>query len=329
MNNFGILFRLSIFGESHGNAVGVVIDGFPAGIVIGEEDFAIDLERRKGSNQAGTTPRKEEDKPVLLTGIFNGKSTGAPITIIFENKNLRSQDYEKQKEISRPGHADFVAQKKFKGFQDYRGGGHFSGRLTLCLVAAGVLAKKVLHIIYPQLSIEAKLIELGAEKNIEIGLQKALAANDSVGGIVECIAHPLPIGLGEPFFNSVESLLSHAIFSIPAIKGIEFGSGFGAAKMQGSKHNDPITDASGKTTSNNAGGITGGISNGNPLVFRVAVKPASSTPQQQNSLNISTGKMEDFTISGRHDLAIALRVPVVVEAVTACVLLDLSLFNRQ
>jgi len=328
VNNFGNLFRLSIFGESHGNAVGVVIDGCPPGISLTEADFEEDLERRKGSKQKGTTPRKEDDMPVFLSGVFNGKTTGAPLTIIFENKNTRSQDYENQKEIFRPGHADFVAEKKFKGFQDYRGGGHFSGRLTVCLVAAAVVAKKVLKNIFPLLSIEAKLIELGGEKNIETGLQNALAANDSVGGIVECVAQPLPVGLGEPFFNSVEALISHAVFSIPAIKGIEFGSGFGAAKMPGSRHNDPITDASGKTATNNAGGITGSISNGNPLVFRVVVKPASSTPQQQNSLNTTTGKMEDFTIAGRHDLAIALRVPVVIEAVTACVLLDLALMNK-
>lgn len=325
MNNFGTLFRLSIFGESHGSAVGVVIDGCPPGFALQEADFSEDMERRKGLNQKGTTPRKEDDKPVFHSGLFNGKTTGAPLTIIFDNKNVRSEDYEKQREIPRPGHADFVAQQKFKGFQDYRGGGHFSGRLTVCLVAAGVIAKKILRSLYPELSIEAKLIELGGEKNIEAGLQKAIDAKDSVGGIVECVAKHLPIGWGEPFFNSVESLISHAVFSIPAIKGIEFGAGFDAAKMFGSKHNDSIVDISGKTATNHAGGIVGGITNGNPLVFKVAVKPTSSTPQQQHSMNLATGKMEDFSIKGRHDLSIALRVPVVVEAVTACVLLDLAL----
>lgn len=329
MNQFGLLFRLSVFGESHGTAVGLLIDGCPPGIDIDEADFVEDMERRKGKNQPGTTPRKEEDKPVFLSGIFKGKTTGAPLTIIFENKQTRSEDYEKQKDIARPGHADFVAEKKFKGFQDYRGGGHFSGRLTVCLVAAGVVAKKILKGVVPKAGIKARLVELGAEQNIEQGLQKALNAGDSVGGIVECTAGPLPIGWGEPFFNSVESLISHAVFSIPAIKGIEFGAGFGAAKMFGSQHNDPIMDASGKTTTNNSGGISGGLTNGNPLVFRVAVKPTSSTPQKQHSYNRVSGKMEDFSIKGRHDLSIALRVPVVIEAVTACVLLDLAMINKS
>lgn len=326
MNNFGTIFKISIFGESHGPSVGIVIDGCPPGISIKAQDFAADLERRKGGNQKGTTPRKEDDEPVFLSGVFNELSTGAPIAITFTNSNTRSSDYEKQKAIPRPGHADFVAAQKFKGFQDYRGGGHFSGRLTVCLVAAGVIAKKILS--QQGITCEASIKEIGGEADIEKGLQKAIDAKDSVGGIVECICGKIPAGLGEPFFNSVESLLSHAVFSIPAVKGIEFGAGFAAATMFGSEHNDAIINGQGKTKTNHAGGIVGGISNGNDLVFRVVVKPTSSTPKQQESLNTDTKQVESFSIKGRHDLCIALRVPPVLEAVTAIVLADLLLLNK-
>ncbi|HEX8315407.1 MAG TPA: chorismate synthase [Flavisolibacter sp.] len=324
MNSFGRIFRVSIFGESHGPSVGIVVDGCPAGLPLTEDDFTTDLERRKGGMQKGTTPRKEDDRPIFLSGVFNGKTTGAPLTVIFENKNTRSSDYEKLRAIPRPGHADFVAHQKFGGFEDFRGGGHFSGRLTVCLVAAGVIAKRLSG----NLSIEAKISEIGGEQNIEAGLQKAIDAKDSVGGIVTCTVKGLPIGLGEPFFDSVESLLAHAVFSIPAIKGIEFGTGFAAAKMFGSEHNDVIVDASGKTATNHAGGIVGGITNGNELVFRVVVKPTSSTPIEQESWNWETEQVEKFSVKGRHDLCIALRVPPVLEAVTAIVLADLML-NEQ
>lgn len=325
MNSFGTLYRLSIFGESHGPAVGITIDGCPAGIELSAEDFNHDIERRKGGIQKGTTPRAEADIPVFLSGIFNGKTTGSPVAIMFENGNTRSGDYEKQRSIPRPGHADFVASKKFGGYEDYRGGGHFSGRLTVCLVAAGVIAKKIISKYSGRITCDATLIEAGGEKDIEAGLQKAIEAKDSIGGIVECRVKGLPVGLGEPFFNSVESLLSHIVFAIPAIRGIEFGTGFAAAAMMGTEHNDALEDTTGKTTTNHAGGIVGGLSNGNELVFRVAVKPTSSTPKEQHSLNIETGQMEDFSVKGRHDLCIALRVPVVLEAVTACVLTDLLL----
>ncbi|RYF85862.1 MAG: chorismate synthase [Chitinophagaceae bacterium] len=325
MNSFGRLFRISIFGESHGPSVGIVIDGCPAGLPLGEEDFTVDLERRKGGLQKGTTPRKEEDKPIFLSGVFNGKTTGAPLTILFENKNTRSADYEKLRAIPRPGHADFVAHQKFGGYEDFRGGGHFSGRLTVCLVAAGVIAKKLLR----DNPVEAKILEIGGETDLDAGLQKAIDAKDSVGGIVECVVKNLPVGLGEPFFDSVESVLAHAVFSIPAIKGIEFGAGFAAAKMFGSQHNDVITDAKGTTTTNHAGGIVGGISNGNDLAFRVVVKPTSSTPIEQESWNWETGQVEKFSVKGRHDLCIALRVPPVLEAVTALVLADLMLLEQH
>lgn len=323
MNSFGRIFRISIFGESHGPMVGVVVDGCPAGISITENDFFADLQRRK-PGAAGTTPRIEEDAPKIVSGFFNGKTTGSPLAIVFENNNVRSTDYESIKNTPRPGHADFVLNKKFKGFNDYRGGGHSSGRLTLCLVAAGVIAKKVLE----GLNIEAQLTEAGGLDDIEAAIQKAVDNQDSIGGIVTCRINGLPAGLGEPFFDSVESVISHMVFSIPAIKGIEFGSGFSAAKMQGSEHNDAIMDAEGTTKTNYAGGINGGISNGNEMYFRVAVKPTSSTPQEQKTWNNQTQSVESFTVKGRHDLCIALRVPVVVEAATAIALADLILIQK-
>jgi chorismate synthase len=324
MNSFGRLFRISIFGESHGSGLGVIIDGCPAGIPLAAGDFISDLSRRK-SGARGTTPRTEEDLPVLYSGIFNDLTTGAPLGILFENKNVRSSDYTKLKDIPRPGHADFTASQKFGGYQDYRGGGHFSGRLTLGLVAAGVVAKKVLG----EMKIEARLVEAGGIHDIEKAVDIALERDDSIGGIVECKVSHVPVGLGEPFFDSLESTLSHMVFSIPAMKGIEFGSGFEAARMTGSEHNDNIIDTSGKTETNYAGGINGGISNGNDIVFRVAVKPASSTSKTQKTMNIKSGKMEDLVIEGRHDKCIALRVPPVLEAAAAIVMADFMLLEQN
>ncbi len=329
MNSFGKVFRLHIFGESHGSSVGITMDGCPAGVGIEESDFNADIDRRRGGIKEGTTPRKEDDLPIIISGLFNGKTTGAPLTILFENNNTRSVDYEKQRKIPRPGHADFVANKKFGGNEDYRGGGHFSGRLTVCLVAAGVVAKKIVAGIDKRIICNATIKEIGGETDVEKGLQLAIEAKDSVGGIIECIADNLPVGLGEPFFDSVESLISHAVFSIPAIKGIEFGAGFEAAKMKGSEHNDALESAEGKTATNHAGGIVGGLSNGNQLIFRVVVKPTSSTPKEQFTFNIESGIKESFSVKGRHDLCIALRVPVVLEAVTACVLADLLLMDTN
>jgi chorismate synthase len=325
LNSFGQIFRVSIWGESHGPAVGVLLDGVPAGLSLSPEQFHDDLQRRRGGLQKGTTPRQEDDVPVFKSGWFNGKTTGSPLLILFENNNTRSTDYEKQKAIPRPGHADFVAHQKFGGYEDYRGGGHFSGRLTVALVAAGVVAKQLLQTI----SIQATILEVAGENEVEKGIEKAIAEKDSVGGIVECRVEGLPLGLGEPFFDSVESLLAHAVFSIPAIRGIEFGTGFAAARMFGSQHNDVLENRDGKTSSNHAGGIVGGITNGNELVFRVAVKPTSSTPKEQISLNLETGEQEKFSVKGRHDLCIALRVPVVLEAVTAFVLADLMLREQK
>lgn len=320
MNSFGKLFRISIFGESHGHGVGVVIDGTPAGIPLKESDLLADLSRRR-SGAKGTTPRKESDIPRIISGVFNDKTTGAPLTILFENTNTRSRDYTKLRETPRPGHADFTASQKFGGFEDYRGGGHFSGRLTLSLVAAGVLAKKIIN---PTI-VEAKILEVGGNPNIEEAIDKAVEEQDSIGGVIECTSSNMPQTLGEPFFDSVEAVLSHMIFSIPAVKGIEFGSGFSAAKMKGSEHNDNFVSVDGKTETNYAAGVNGGISNGNDLVFRIAVKPTSSIHPAQRTINIKTGEMVDLSVEGRHDLCIALRVPVVCEAATAIVLADLML----
>ena len=325
MNSFGRIFRVSIFGESHGDCVGITIDGCPAGLSLIAEDLAADLERRKGGKHKGTTPRQEEDYPIFKSGIFNGKTTGFPITILFENKNIRSEDYNKQRSIPRPGHADWVAHQKFGGNEDYRGGGHFSARLTAGIVAAAGIAKKLM----PQIKIEAAVTEIGGEKDLEKGLQNAIDAKDSVGGIVECRVNGLPVGLGEPYFDSLESSLAHIVFSIPAVRGIEFGTGFPAAKMFGSQHNDAILEMGGKTKTNHAGGIVGGISNGNELVFRIAIKPTSSTPKEQESLNWDTEQVEKFSIKGRHDLCVALRAPVIVEAVTALVLIDFMMLENK
>jgi chorismate synthase len=325
LNSFGRIFRIHIFGESHGECVGLTIDGCPAGLPLSAADFLEDLERRKGGVQKGTTPRKEDDIPLFKTGIFNGHTTGAPITILFENNNTRSGDYEKQRAVPRPGHADFTAHAKYGGFEDFRGGGHFSGRLTVCMVAAGVIAKKLLK----EIAIKASILEIGGEKDLEKGLDKAIEAKDSIGGIVECRVIGLPAGLGEHFFDSVESLLAHIVFAIPAVRGVEFGTGFAAARMFGSEHNDAIEDASGKTRTNHAGGVVGGITNSNELVYRLAIKPTSSTPKEQQTLNWESNMVEPFSVKGRHDLCIALRVPVIVEAVTAIVLADLMLLAQR
>ncbi|MEP7277174.1 MAG: chorismate synthase, partial [Bacteroidota bacterium] len=312
--------------------------GCPAGLPLSAADFVEDIERRKGGTQKGTTPRKEDDLPLFKSGLFNGKTTGAPITILFENKNTRSGDYEKQRSVPRPGHADFVAHAKFGGYEDFRGGGHFSGRLTVCLVAAGVIAKKILALVAVKteaptksdgIKVTATILEIGGETDLEKGLQKAIDNKDSVGGIVECRTNGLPVGLGEPFFDSVESVVSHAVFAIPAIRGVEFGTGFAAAKMFGVEHNDAIEDKTGKTKTNHAGGVVGGITNSNELVFRIAVKPTSSTPKEQQTLNWETGTVESFSVKGRHDLCIALRVPVVLEAVTALVLVDFLMLEHH
>lgn len=323
MNVFGDKFKVTIFGESHAASVGVVLDGVPSGMKLCQEDFAPDLDRRR-SGARGTTPRKESDIPRFLSGLYEGHTTGAPLTILFDNSNVLSGDYKNLIDQPRPSHSDFVAREKWHKANDPRGGGYFSGRLTVALVAAGVVAKKIVHYI----NIEASLLEIGGQRDSSqwpLMVEEAMRAQDSMGGLIECRIDGVPIGLGEPFFGSLESRLASMIFSIPATRGIEFGTGFAAASMRGSQHNDPIVERNGQTKTNHAGGIVGGISNGNQIVFRVPIKPTSSISQMQQTYNFATDQVEPLIIKGRHDACIALRAPVVIEAAAAIVLADLSL----
>ena len=319
MNTFGRKFRVSIFGESHGELIGVVLDGVPAGLELSEQDFEQDILRRK-SGAKGTTPRIEDDAPQIVSGVFEGHTTGAPLTIVFKNKNTKSSDYELFSAMPRPGHADLTAALKWDDCQDPRGSGHFSGRLTLPVVAAGVVAKKVLQDATmlddtPFSGVEAQIVEMG-------DLDEAMNEGDSVGAVVECTVPDIDPGYGEPFWDSVEALIAHAVFSIPGVRGVEFGDGFMAAKMRGSEHNDPI-GPDGRPLKNGAGGVNGGITNGAPIVFRVAFKPTSSIRKAQQTFNFQTGEMGTLEVPGRHDVCFALRAPVVVEAMTAIVLADL------
>ena len=364
MNTFGNRFRISIFGESHGPRIGVTVDGVLPGVPLSEEDFATDLGRRK-AGALGTTPRVEDDFPQIVSGVYDGHTTGAPLTILFRNENTRSEDYEGFREHPRPGHADFTANLKFGGFNDPRGGGHFSGRITLGVVAAGVIAKKMLYFA----KFHAQLTEVGGLADASAwpeALKAAEAEGDSLGGVVECSVEGLPIGLGEPFWDSVESLVSHAIFAIPGVRGIEFGDGFAASRMKGSEHNDLFPEhkchhddpnhqcchggeheeghechchgeheeggehhCCGRhkhpqpPVTNHAGGVNGGITNGNPLVFRVAFKPTSSIAKAQETYDFAKGEMTSLQVPGRHDTCFALRTPVIVEAMAAIVLADL------
>ena len=333
MNTFGRKFRVSIFGESHGELIGVVLDGVQPGIELSEEDFVQDLARRK-SGAKGTTPRIEEDKPMLVSGVYEGCATGAPLTIVFRNMNTKSSDYSQFAAMPRPGHADLTAALKWDDYQDPRGSGHFSGRLTLPIVAAGVVAKKMLYSLTildetPAKEVNARLVELGGssdEQTWQEAIDKAMEEGDSLGAVVECTVPEIDPGYGEPFWDSVESTIAHAIFSIPGVRGLEFGDGFLAAGMKGSEHNDPI-GADGRPLKNGAGGVNGGITNGAPLTFRVAFKPTSSIRKAQQTFNFQTGEMDTLEIKGRHDACFALRTPVVVEAMTAIALADLALMK--
>lgn len=305
MNTFGNKFRVSIFGESHGNRIGVVLDGVKPGLSLSETDFQADLSRRK-AGALGTTPRIEADEPEIVSGVFEGHTTGAPLTILFKNENTRSQDYAQFREHPRPGHADRTAAIKYQGFNDPRGGGHFSGRITLGVVAAGVVAKKMAPYSYA-----ARVVELGGSADSAAWpalLEAAKADGDSLGAVVECDVSGVPAGLGEPFWDSVESRLAHALFAIPGVRGVEFGDGFAASRKKGSEHNDAV-GADGVPVTNHAGGVNGGITNGASLHFRVAFKPTASIAKAG--------------IPGRHDVCFALRTPVIVEAAAAIVLADL------
>ena len=342
MNTFGRKFRVSIFGESHGELIGVVMDGVPAGLELTGQDFEQDILRRK-SGAKGTTPRIEDDKPMIVSGTYEGHTTGAPLTIVFRNSNTRSSDYALFEAMPRPGHADLTAALKWDDCQDPRGGGHFSGRLTLPVVAAGVVARKILQDATlldetPFAGVSARIVELGGIPDTDCqsatllpvawqeAIDKAIEEGDSLGAVVECEVPSIDPGYGEPFWDSVESQISHAIFAIPGVRGIEFGDGFEAAGMKGSQHNDPI-GPDGRPTKNGAGGANGGITNGAPIKFRVAFKPTSSIRKAQQTFNFQTGEMDTLEIPGRHDVCFALRAPVVVEAMTAIALADLVLLK--
>ncbi|MBI5544721.1 MAG: chorismate synthase [Deltaproteobacteria bacterium] len=324
MNSLGRLFRVSIFGESHGPSIGALVDGCPAGLALEEADFAADLARRR-SGARGTTPRRERDLPRLLSGVFQGRTTGAPLLVAFNNEDTDSSSYREVVHRPRPGHADLVAHQKHGGFADWRGSGHFSGRLTVALVAAGVIAKKTM----PKVRISARVIEAGGQGDVEKALAEAERAQDSIGGVVECQVEGLPAGLGEPFFDSAESLLAHAAFSIPAVKAVEFGAGHGVARMRGSEYADAILNARGRTATHHAGGINGGLTNGNRLVVRVAVRPPSSSASELSTVDLRSGKRVRMVPKGRHDRCVALRVPVVLEAAVAMVLADLMVLEQR
>ena len=313
----------------------MVLDGVPAGLELSEADFEKDIDRRR-SGVKGTTPRKESDKPVILSGIYEGHTTGAPLAVIFRNENTRSSDYSLFAAMPRPGHADLTAALKWDDCQDPRGGGHFSGRLTLPVVAAGVVAKKILADATildetPCNDVCARIVELGGipvgqEGEWQKAIDKTMKEGDSLGAVIECIVPQIDPGYGEPFWDSVESVIAHGIFAIPGVRGIEFGDGFRAAAMKGSEHNDPIGE-DGRPLKNGAGGINGGITNGAPVTFRVAFKPTSSIHKAQQTYNFAASRMDILEVPGRHDACFALRAPVVVEAVAAIALADLVLLN--
>ncbi len=351
-NIIGERFSALSFGESHGRCVGIVVDGCPAGLPLSESDIQGQLDKRKPGQSAVTTQRKEEDKVEILSGVFNGLTTGAPICMLIWNKDQDSRSYEAIKHIPRPGHADYPALVKYGGFADYRGSGRFSGRLTATLVMAGALAQKLLaHTL--GINTTAYTVEIGGIKAQQIteegianrygndvrcpdaeaaekmrdAILQARKDGDSLGGIVECVATGLPVGLGEPIFASLESDLSKALFSIPAVKGIEFGSGFEGSKRRGSENNDVyyIEDNKIVTKTNNSGGILGGLSTGMPIKLRVAFKPAASIAKTQETLDITTHELTDLVVPGRHDPCVVPRAPPIVECVVAMVLADHAL----
>lgn len=349
-NSFGNSINITVFGESHGSAVGAVLDGFAPGIAVDEGFIASQMQLRQGLDSI-STKRREKDKVQILSGVFNGKTTGTPITFLIENSAQKSSDYNENRLFARPSHADYTAHCKYHGFEDYRGGGHFSGRLTAPIVAAGALALSALkkkgiyigtHILECATvrddafhdyasniafleSAPMPILNAGVSAQVQQIIEKAAAVGDSVGGILETAVIGMPAGVGEPFFDSLESALSHAMFSIPAVKGIEFGMGFEIAKSLGSKVNDALDVENGKvvTATNNNGGINGGISNGMPILFRTAVKPTPSIFKEQQSVNLKTGEKIRFTIKGRHDPAIVHRAKAVQDALTALTLCDM------
>ena len=345
---WGSKIKLSIFGESHGNAIGITIDGLPAGFSIDMDKIMMEMARRAPGKSSLSTPRKESDIPEILSGYFEGKTTGTPLCAIIRNSNTKSKDYSKLKDVLRPGHADYTGAVRYKGFNDYRGGGHFSGRITAPLVFAGAICKQILEVkgiivsahinsigkikdcSFLESDISDELLNSFKEKELPLintkledemrqEILSARSSGDSIGGTIECAILGVSPGIGDPFFDSVESTLAHLMFSVPAVKGIEFGKGFDISKMRGLEANDEYYLENGniKTKTNNNGGILGGITNGMPIIFNVAIKPTASIFKEQNTVNIVTMEETTLCIEGRHDPCIVQRALPVIEAVAA------------
>lgn len=326
MNTLGSLLRVSVCGESHGPALLATLDGVPVGLTLSPESFTEAMARRQGEGEF-VTPRREADRVEIVAGVFNGHTTGAPLALFIANRDARSSDYTRFAQHPRPGHSDMVARLRYEGFNDPRGGGIFSGRLTAGMVAAGVVAKMILS----PATLHAKLVQIGPSKQADAWhslLRAASARGDSLGGIVELRGEGFPLGVGEPPFDGVEPYIARALMAIPGARGVEFGAGFAGAAMKGSEHNDCYVDAQGHTASNYAGGANGGLTNGNELVARVAFKPTPSIAQAQVTFNLARGAMEPLRIHGRHDVCFALRTPVIVESYAALALADLTLRHR-
>ena len=323
-SEFGKNIRVSIFGESHGAAIGVSIDGMPAGVSVDMERLQHFLDRRAPGRSRFTTARREEDRPEFLCGIRGGVTCGTPITAIIRNRDTRSGDYSQMESIPRPGHADYAARMRYGGNEDCRGGGHFSGRLTAPLCVAGGIFLQALEA--EGITVRARILEIGGNTEDPRGeIEKAMAEKDSVGGIIECVVNGMPPGIGDPIYDGLENRISLAVFGIPAVKGIEFGRGFEAARLRGSENNDAFyfDGRTVKTRTNNHGGILGGISSGMPIVFRVAVKPTPSIGKEQDSIRYDTGENVKMTVQGRHDPCIVPRAVPCVEAAAAMAIYDL------
>lgn len=356
-STYGESLKLSIFGQSHGPAIGMTLDGIPAGLPVDPEKLQLFLNRRAPGQNSWSTPRKEEDSPEFLAGIVNGYTCGAPIAAVISNANTRSGDYENLKDQPRPGHADYTAQIKYGGFHDAAGGGHFSGRLTAPICIAGGLCLQWLeemgirvrarilsiggiqdtfkvNFLAPQLDqidTSFPVFSLAAGEKMRKKIAEAHSDGDSVGGVIECYITGLPAGLGEPMFGGAESRIAQIVYGIPAVKGVEFGAGFSAGSMLGSQCNDIYTIAQDtvRTLTNHAGGILGGITNSMPVIFRVAIKPTPSIGKQQQSISISKMEVSQLSIRGRHDPCIVPRAVPVVEAAAAIAIYDLILSNTQ
>ena len=351
-NSFGKLFTITSFGESQGRCVGAIVDGCPAGLALDEKDIQAEVDKRNPEVSILATERAEEDKVQILSGVFKGYTTGAPICLLIWNRDIDSSEYEKMRFLPRPGHADYTAYMKYGGFNDFRGGGRFSGRITASFVAAGAIAKKLLHL--TEIELLAHIIEIGgikaepkeldeikenADKNphrcadlkavekMIKAIKRAKEEGDSIGGVIEGIALNVPVGLGEPVFDTLDGELAKAFFAIPAVKGVEFGAGFSAARKRGSENNDPFTIRDDKlvTITNNAGGILGGISNGMPIVARVAIKPTSSIAKSQETVDIVNMKPASLVVKGRHDACIVPRAVIIVESMMAVTICDFAM----